>query len=497
MFIANNSELKLRNIYIYKIPSLNNYYIDVLRYICYCVCYRFSLFHYFIIPLIFSAFSLIFSENEYINTKKPKEIPKKSSLFLRYSLILIIVIALIECFNLCCFKKRNPQKNHISYLKIINRFLKNAKNAPFEPLLDRNKPILDVSSVCESESLDQGRSYYQYNINISFCFFSRSSSYSGDGGVIYTNGGFYTMNVNNSMFYNCVCSNYGGAIWFSSTNSYLRMICVYRCSAFYGHYANLQVTQVNQIEYLSFSYCSHTTTGSYSICLLYGNQRVDNMNSSMNNAAGGSGISIYSPSSFTSSYCSFSNNKVSGSRCIEFSSYSGTISMSYANIVHNNSPSADGVVYAQGGGSRKMICCIFQNNQNYLLCLYSGSLEVLHSFIYHTGTLSTSASISTNNISFTNRMTYQIQFFNSRHCNADNTLPQRTLNQSPIRSLGETIGRTLQITQRMTYDRTIDQSIKETPKVTIYITFRDNMFNNQMAIMREIVYLYQLIIAFE
>ena len=72
--------------------------------------------------------------------------------------------------------------------------------------------------------------------------------------------------------------------------------------------------------------------------------------------------------------------------------------MSYANIVHNNSPSQYGVVYVYGAGSRKMMYCIFKNNQNYLFCVWEGSLEVSHSFIDHSGSsFSTSIVVSTSN----------------------------------------------------------------------------------------------------
>jgi len=109
------------------------------------------------------------------------------------------------------------------------------------------------------------------------------------------------------------------------------------------------------------------------ICLDYGYQRVDNTNSSMNNAIQGSGIVISSPSSFTSSHCTFSNNKASNSICIYLYSTSGTISMSY--VIQNNSPISNGVVIVNGAGSRKMMYSIFKNYQNYLLCVDSGYLE--------------------------------------------------------------------------------------------------------------------------
>jgi len=94
------------------------------------------------------------------------------------------------------------------------------------------------------------------------------------------------MNVNYSMLYNCVCSNHGGAIW-TSSSSYLKMICANKCScgaSSGGHFSYLGASQMNQVEFLSVSNCSHTTSGYYPIRLYYGNQRIDNTNCSMNNA---------------------------------------------------------------------------------------------------------------------------------------------------------------------------------------------------------------------
>ena len=70
--------------------------------------------------------------------------------------------------------------------------------------------------------------------------------------------------------------------------------------------------------------------------------------------------------------------------------------MSYSNIVHNNSP-YNGVVFVEGGGSRKMMYCIFQNNQNTLFGVRGGSLEVSHSFIYHSASFSNENAVSTSN----------------------------------------------------------------------------------------------------
>ena len=70
----------------------------------------------------------------------------------------------------------------------------------------------------------------------------------------------------------------------------------------------------------------------------------------MNKAIEGSGFATTSPSSFTSTQCTFSNNLVSGFICLNLGSDSWTMSISYANIVHNNSLSY-GVMNTEGAGT--------------------------------------------------------------------------------------------------------------------------------------------------
>jgi len=169
---------------------------------------------------------------------------------------------------------------------------------------------------CENESIAQGRSYIQKSIKISHCFFSRSSYISGNGGVININGGDFSMNVNCSMFYGCFCGLNGGAIYFYSTNSYLKMICAYRCSAASGLFAYFGASKMNKVEDISVSNNNMPYQEFTTFCLFMGDQKIDNTNSSMNNAEYVSGIAISSPSSFTSSLCTFSNNKARDRTCI-------------------------------------------------------------------------------------------------------------------------------------------------------------------------------------
>ena len=186
------------------------------------------------------------------------------------------------------------------------------------------------------ESISQARLHFEDSFEISFCFFKRLTQYSANGGVIFIDGGSYSMNLTNSMFYSCSSSSNGGAIYFNSSYSNLRMICANRCSCGstkIGPFADLRASQVNQIDFLSLSYCSQTVSGYDSVFINNGDQSVDHTNSSINKGIQGSGIYINNPSSFSSTHCTFSNNTATDGVCIDIYTATGTISLSYANDV--------------------------------------------------------------------------------------------------------------------------------------------------------------------
>ena len=140
-----------------------------------------------------------------------------------------------------------------------------------------------------------------------------------------------------------------------------------------------------------------------------------------------------------------------------------------------------------------MMFCIFKNNQDTLFYVHEGSLEVSHSFIEHSSqSLSYGAVSTSNNNSFTNTITYQLQFFNSLHCYADIPLGQRSLDETIRRTNGDTL--------RMTYERTIEQTIRDTLKETIHRSYAEFICTNQIANWREIsvifsfAFLYPVII---
>jgi len=97
--------------------------------------------------------------------------------------------------------------------------------------------------------------------------------------------------------------------------------------------------------------------------------------------------------------------------------------MSFANIVHNDSPDP-AIICVSGGSYPNMEYCVFDMNSGTLFKVESGILEVSHSFISHTGSISASTPVLTNdNNTFSKRSTYQIVYFSSHYCNADYTPP--------------------------------------------------------------------------
>lgn len=266
---------------------------------------------------------------------------------------------------------------------------------------------------CINNNISTGRSYLNVNLNVSNCVFRRFSLFQGDGGVVYVKGDF-NISIAFSMFFNCTCSNYGGAVYISALNSQLNMICAYMCSAMERQWGQLSSTKNNFMYYLSISFCSYKTIGRCPIGIFHGNQRINYMNSSFNQVYHVSGISISSPSKLECNYCTFSKNNVASNTCISLTASYGTVSR--AIIVGNNSPNTFGVVYIYYG-TNIIEYSIFDNNINDLFYVEYGSLEILHSFISHNGSISSEISVLTSmNNSFIKTNTYQIDYLGSKYC---------------------------------------------------------------------------------
>jgi len=360
------------------------------------------------------------------------------------------------------YGKFNEPKQKISGINTLSKF---SKKAIFTPIM----PLIYVNLVCESESIAQGRSYSQVNLSVSNCFFSRSSLYSGHGGVIFVDGGSYSINVNYSMFYNCACSNHGGAIYFNSINSFFSMNCANGCScgsSYYGHFGWIYSTSNNSVIYLSITNCSYQCVSHSSIELKYGFQIFNFVNSSKNYAAHASSVVFWYANEISCNYCTFSSNIAGGGICIQFSSVVGTIY--YINFIDNNSPTNYGVILSMTSSAVHFIYGVFAQNHDTLFEAHSTSTITLSSsFIGHSGVTNSGKVTYQSNNSFIIIQTYQIQFFNSYYCIADLPLatPLRTNEQTPLGSPQMT----LEMTKINTHDLTPYRSFEEhTPHQSLF-----------------------------
>jgi len=119
--------------------------------------------------------------------------------------------------------------------------------------------------------------------------------------------------------------------------------------------------------------------------------------------------------------------------------------------------------FLMGEDQKKMEYCFFKNNQNYLLVVASGSLEVSHSFIDHSSSsFSADESLSLLNTSNTATETYRNQYFDSHHCKAEIPLPKQTLENTISRTNQETANPSKSLTLLNTAEKTLVNSAEET-----------------------------------
>jgi len=268
------------------------------------------------------------------------------------------------------------------------------------------------------ESIAFGRSYTDTSFDISGCLFERNQVFNNNGGVILiTNGD--SMKIYNSVFYICtVSSSYtGGAIYFGSNQSSIRMVCANRCSAGWCHFARIQTSKSSIVQYLSYSQCSTTTTGERPLEFSNGDQVFNHNNGSMNRVTYHSAMGIYNPTTMDVSFCSFSNNIAAQWVCLRFFGSTGNITR--LNVVHNNSPNHEGVVFVTG--FFVFDDCVFFNNRNTLFFVEGNTITVKNCHIYHIDKVySGSANMISNVMSLT--ASHILEHYQTHQCNANNPI---------------------------------------------------------------------------
>ena len=221
------------------------------------------------------------------------------------------------------------------------------------------------------------------NINMINCLIFKIYS-STNGGAIFINSA-YNFSINETTFYECIVTTNGledGAIYITNgLNIQLYKICALYCKATNYQFSYLSTNKNQNLDLITLSKCFNKTLGCITIRLYYGNQKISQINSTYNYNIYVSGIQYFDPNSMDSIYCTFYNNSVSDSRCINLVGNTGNINKS--NIIINNSPSLYyGVVYVYSG-SYSLYECIFDKNQNILLYVRTGSLTINNCYINH------------------------------------------------------------------------------------------------------------------
>jgi len=307
-------------------------------------------------------------------------------------------------------------------------------------------PILILSS-CISESISSGRSYYSSSgtYSILFCSFSRSSVYTGSGGVVYLVGTNVIVNIEDCMFYNCVAKDQGGAIVISSSNGQqsLNRVCANMCYSTttvcqFGKFAILKDLP-NSLQMISVLNCGpQSCNQDYSIRLEKGNQEFSQSNSSNN----------YCPNSpvFVSTY--FASLKFSYSTIFQNYGEDSGVNILYPSSVQeirfNNF--AKSIISASNGriiytsGSLSISYSVFrENSAKYLFYVSAGTLSATHSYLSHGSTIN-KGTFETINCSALMFSTYHFYHFNSYHCFANTYTP--TASDIPLirtQTLGSTL----------------------------------------------------------
>jgi len=266
-------------------------------------------------------------------------------------------------------------------------------------------------SSCINEKISVGRSYESNSFNIFDCFFTRLHSFNGNGGVIFCSASGYSLDLERSMFFSCSSSGRGGSVYFSSSNSKILMICSNQCIAQGdAHFALILLSQNGHFNFSSINNCTYNLRD-VTLWPWGGSQTLESSNISKNTCRLASSLLVHSPISFSISRFTIYGNQATQSQCIWLYANSGTIS--FSNIVNNNSPNGKGVIYTDSASSYTIEYCIFHGNSDSLFFSEVGSsLTIRNNYIHHS-----SYTDSANNNSILLVKEYPLEHFRSFYCN--------------------------------------------------------------------------------
>jgi len=287
---------------------------------------------------------------------------------------------------------------------------------------------------CLNGIIASGRSYYASSeyIVVSECFFSRTSVFNGNGGVICIEG-TGNLNASSCVFYKCCVSqslsNMGGAIFFSARSIMLDKVCGQYCTSYHGHFAWIasQDGFDNHVYYGTISKCSDQFTYYCPFRIMKGKQVFLNTNITSNGAKEVPGTTYSGATSLSVSYSTFAANHASHSRIIELYGDSSILrSLSFINIIGNTqTENLFGIVYGDYSGQCSISNSIFQSNSNTLFYIKVGSMSILDCNIAHSYTLKFGA-VDTIENKFGTYPLHSLIHYATAMCQAEYTMYQIT-----------------------------------------------------------------------
>jgi hypothetical protein len=228
------------------------------------------------------------------------------------------------------------------------------------------------------------------NVFVSNCLFIGCTSTS-NGGALFCSSSVQRLLVESSSFFSCSTSGqYGGAIYFSNTNTgeiVLYKVCGNDCCSTYTSsssngqfvYINVQDTASNKnyVNYSSISRCvNHNSNSYYTLYLYYGTIYIPSVNISMNKCQHYSGIiCAATPVSNTFTcfllYSSFTDNYSPGYNCF-IQVYTPTkTEMKCCNVLRNTQDTSTYGTLRFDGDTMIKDSCILMNTATYIFWAYS------------------------------------------------------------------------------------------------------------------------------
>jgi len=218
--------------------------------------------------------------------------------------------------------------------------------------------------------------------------FVRSQTYTGQGGVMFLTGSVGLI-IENTMFYMCLSTKEGGALYVSVSTGYsiqLRLLCSNKCysTGAWFHFGYLATASDHLYSFITITGSAPSSNSFYyPFRIEGGNQTISNMNSTKNYAYAHTGYGVTNPIYGKTSFVSIYSNTAQHSIAVLFYGSSSLVTMSFINVLSNNSPNY-GVIHLANGAKYHMQNSVFYGNLHYLFDHLAGtSIKVSNSFISH------------------------------------------------------------------------------------------------------------------